>query len=222
MRPRALAASICSSVNSTMYRVPSLQHRRLPLANDAHCLPEVTRPEPIVTDQLRQPIAPRQIDLRRTVANHVDMGRLVIVGEDNEAQPSFTMQSDHLSNNLSGWVFKIALPEHCSLPRDRAPTCGRGGRSPEPHEASHRRTVSCPISRPSAKSASARASASSSARASLRSNKERSCATTRKYKTTEGASIAPAGNRVRFGPTGSLPPNPVETLSRIAATPRPR
>lgn len=57
-------------------------------------------------NQFRDSAESQEIDLGVTVTENMDVGRLVIVEEDNHAQAEGTKHGNHDAYNLSSWVIQ--------------------------------------------------------------------------------------------------------------------
>jgi hypothetical protein len=90
-----------------MNLVPFRLHRCLLLRHDAKRLPQIACLEAVVPDQFRLAVRPRQVDLRMAVADRMDMGRLMVIDEDDEAQSGLAMNGRPVADNLSGWVIQL-------------------------------------------------------------------------------------------------------------------
>jgi hypothetical protein len=66
-----------------------------PLYDDLHGATNVTSLHAVDPHKRRRAIGADQIDLRLSVAEYMDMSRLVVIGEDDEAQAARAMDGDH-------------------------------------------------------------------------------------------------------------------------------
>jgi hypothetical protein len=74
---------------------PSRQQVVPPLYDDLHGATNVASLHAVDPYQRRNTFGADQIDLRLSVAEYMDMSRLVVIGEDDEAQAARAMDGDH-------------------------------------------------------------------------------------------------------------------------------
>jgi hypothetical protein len=75
--------------------LPPGQQRRLRLGNNPHGATNLAAGHAIGPDQLRRSARASQVDLGLTVTEYVDVGRVVIVNEDDHTQAFGAQNSDH-------------------------------------------------------------------------------------------------------------------------------
>jgi hypothetical protein len=78
-----------------MYLSPSLQEVSLLFLHDLHGPPDIAAGHADSEDQLGLAGGADEIDLGFAITEHVDMRRLVIVDEDDEAQAVSAVHGDH-------------------------------------------------------------------------------------------------------------------------------
>jgi hypothetical protein len=100
---------------------PAPQHGALLLGYNPHRLADIARFHAIGIYELRRALVPDEVDLCRTIAKSVDMRRFMVIGEYDEANPTFAMNRDHESQitNLDGffkrWNGDVSSPDLMSL-----------------------------------------------------------------------------------------------------------
>jgi hypothetical protein len=78
--------------------VPSLQQHHLSFRHDPQSLAQIASLEAVVPDQFGLPVRTGQIDLGVAITDHMDMRGLMVIHEDDEAQPGVAMHRDHCGN----------------------------------------------------------------------------------------------------------------------------
>ena len=76
---------------------PTSRRKRLLLGNDAERTTGLAATNGVGPDQFRLAVGPEQIDLGLAVTEYVDVGRPVIVAEDDHAEALGTQHGDHVN-----------------------------------------------------------------------------------------------------------------------------
>jgi hypothetical protein len=90
-----MAALISESVSSAMDFPPSGKKRLLLVLDDLHGAAHIVPLHALGPDKRWSPVRPDQVDLDLPVTEHMHMGRLMIVCEDDDAQTMRSVYGDH-------------------------------------------------------------------------------------------------------------------------------
>src|SRR5690606_20616835 len=89
------ASGMSISVAADMYLPPVLEQFSLRILDRSQRAPLFRVVHPGAPDDLRATVTANDDDLRQTVASHVNVGRLMVIHEDEDAQAMVSQHHDH-------------------------------------------------------------------------------------------------------------------------------